>query len=139
MARYSHQACSAERIFRAYGMKHCIDGRIECLAITGLRPDESTRGMGRSSTSSCGFELGDSNLSKLTIVFATMQLTGPCVCSRLVMPIPLAMIRCLFEASKRSLECFSSASNVLAYLSLDSCFCRYSKSAWQQHDKILIR
>jgi hypothetical protein len=43
----------------------------------------------------CGFMSGDSNLSKLTIVFATLQLTGPSVCSRLVMPIPLGMIQCL--------------------------------------------
>jgi hypothetical protein len=47
------------------------------LHITGLRPDKSTRGSGRSSASPRGFESGDSNLSKLTDVFATMQLTGP--------------------------------------------------------------
>jgi hypothetical protein len=45
-----------------------------------------------------GFESGDSNLSKLTDVFATMQLTGPDVSLRLVMPIPLAIKLCIFEA-----------------------------------------
>jgi hypothetical protein len=95
------------RILRAYGMKYCIDGRIGCLAVTGLRPDKSTRGMGRSSASPRGFESGDSNMSKLTIVFATMELDGPRMCSRLVMPNPLAIIRYLFfEASKRPFECF---------------------------------
>jgi hypothetical protein len=58
------------------------------LNITGLRPDKSTRGSGRSSASPRGFKSGDSNLSKLTDVFATMQLTGPDVSLRLVMPIP---------------------------------------------------
>jgi hypothetical protein len=112
-----------------------LHGRIKCLTITGLRPDESTRGMGRSSASPRGFESGDSNMSKLTIVFAIMQLTGSCVCSRLVMPIPLAVIQYFFEAGKCSLECLNNASNALAYLSLDSCFCRNSRSAWQQHVK----
>jgi hypothetical protein len=91
MARYSHQARSAEKVFRAHGMKFCIDGCIECLTITGLRPDKSTRGTGQSGASPRGFESGDSNLSKLTIVFATMQLTGPSVCFKLVMPIPLTI------------------------------------------------
>jgi hypothetical protein len=66
--------------------------------ITGLWPDKSTRGLGRSGASPCGFESGDSNLSKLTIVFATMQLTGPGESSRLVMPIPLAINLCIFKA-----------------------------------------
>jgi hypothetical protein len=65
------------REFYAYGMKYCTDGCIGCLTITGLRPGKSKHGMGRSSASPCRFESGDSNLSKLTIVFATMQLTGP--------------------------------------------------------------
>jgi hypothetical protein len=43
---------------------------------TGLRPDKSIRGSGQSSASPHGFESGDSNLSKLTDVFAAMQLTG---------------------------------------------------------------
>jgi hypothetical protein len=68
------------------------------LNTTGLRPDKSTRGSGESSASPCGFELGDSNLSKLTDVFATMQLTGPDVSLRLVIPIPLATKLCVFEA-----------------------------------------
>jgi hypothetical protein len=79
------------RKFFVYGMKHCIDGRIEYLTTTGLRPDESIRGTGQSSASPCGFESGDSNLSKLTDVFAAKQLTGLDVSSRLVMPIPLAI------------------------------------------------
>jgi hypothetical protein len=58
------------------------------LHITGLRPDNTTRGSGRGSASPRGFESGDSNLSKLADVFATMQLTGPDVSLRLVMPIP---------------------------------------------------
>jgi hypothetical protein len=91
MARYSHQACSAKKIFHAYGMKYCFDGCIECLTITGLRPDESMRSMGQSSTNPCGFESRDFNLSKLTIVFMIMQLTRPSVYSRPVMPIPLAI------------------------------------------------
>jgi hypothetical protein len=74
--------------FHAYGMKYCTDGRIGCLEITGLRPGKSKRGMGRSSATPRGFEPGDSNLSKLTVVFATTQLTGPCLCSRQVMPNP---------------------------------------------------
>jgi hypothetical protein len=65
---------------------------------TGLRPDKSTRGSGRSSASPRGFKLGDSNLSKLTNIFATMQLTGPDVSLRLVMLIPLAIKLCIFEA-----------------------------------------
>jgi hypothetical protein len=65
---------------------------------TGLRPDKSTRGSGRGSASPRGFESGDSNLSKLTDVFVTMQLTGPDVSLRLVMPIPLARKLCVFEA-----------------------------------------
>jgi hypothetical protein len=68
------------------------------LHTTGLRPDKSTRGSGRSSASSRGFESGDSNLSKLTDVFVTMQLTGPDVSLRLVMLIPLATKLCVFEA-----------------------------------------
>jgi hypothetical protein len=68
------------------------------LRITGLRPDKSTRGSGQSSASPRGFESGDSNLSKLTNVFATMQLTRPDVSLRLVMPIPLAIKSCNFEA-----------------------------------------
>jgi hypothetical protein len=68
------------------------------LHTTGLRPDKSTRGSGQSSTSPRGFESGDSNLSKLTDVFVTMQLTGPDVRLRLVMPIPLATKLCIFEA-----------------------------------------
>jgi hypothetical protein len=49
--------------------------------ITGLRPNKSTRGSCRSSASPRGFESGDSNLSKLTDVFAAMQLTGTrCEC-----------------------------------------------------------
>jgi hypothetical protein len=68
------------------------------LHITGLRLDKSTRGSGRGSASPCGFKLGDSNLSMLTDVFATMQLTGPDVSLRLVMPIPLQTKLCLFEA-----------------------------------------
>jgi hypothetical protein len=68
------------------------------LHITGLRPDKSTRGSGLSSASPRGFESGDSNLSKLTNVFATMQLTGPDVSLRLVIPIPLATELCVFEA-----------------------------------------
>jgi hypothetical protein len=99
MARYSHQARSAERIFRAYGMKFCIESSAS--QITGLRPDKSTRGTGQSGASPCGFESGDSNLSKLTVVFTTMQLTGPGVSSRMVMPIPLAINLCIFEARKK--------------------------------------
>jgi hypothetical protein len=76
------------------------------LHITRLRPDKSAHGSGRSSASPCGFESGDSNLSKLTDVFATMltdvfatmQLTGPGTSSRLVKPIPLAINLCVFEA-----------------------------------------
>jgi hypothetical protein len=68
--------------------------------ITGLRPDKSRRGTGRSGASPREFESGDSNLSKLTVVFATMQLTGPGVSSRLVMPIPLAINLYVFEARK---------------------------------------
>jgi hypothetical protein len=68
------------------------------LHITGLRSDKSTRGSGRSSASPRGFESGDSNLSKLTDVFATMQLTGPDMSLRLVMPIPLSTKLCFFEA-----------------------------------------
>jgi hypothetical protein len=68
------------------------------LHITGLRPDKSTCGSGRSSASPRGFESGDSNLSKLTNVFATMQLTGPDMSLRLVMLIPLAIKSCIFEA-----------------------------------------
>jgi hypothetical protein len=64
------------------------------LHITGLRPDKSTRGSGGSSASPRGFELGDSNLSKLTDVFAAMQLTGPDMSLRLVMPILLAIKLC---------------------------------------------
>jgi hypothetical protein len=55
-------------------------------------------GSGRSSASPRGFESGDSNLSKLTNVFATMQLTGSDVSLRLVMPIPLSTKLCFFEA-----------------------------------------
>jgi hypothetical protein len=65
---------------------------------TGLRPNKSTHGSGRSGASPRGFESGDSNLSKLTDVFATMQLTGPDVSSILVKPIPLAINLCVFEA-----------------------------------------
>jgi hypothetical protein len=68
------------------------------LRTTGLRPDKSTRGSGRSSASPHGFESGDSNLSKLTDVFATMQLTGLNMSLRLVMPTPLATKLCVFEA-----------------------------------------
>jgi hypothetical protein len=68
------------------------------LHITGLRPDKSTRGSGRSSASPRRFESGDSNLSKLTDVFATMQLAGPDMSLRLVMLIPLATKLCFFEA-----------------------------------------
>jgi hypothetical protein len=68
------------------------------LHITGFRPDKSARGSGRSSTRPRGFESGDSNLSKLTDVFATMHLTGPDVSLRPVMPIPLATKLCVFEA-----------------------------------------
>jgi hypothetical protein len=84
--------------FCAYGMKFCIGGRIECLTITGLRLDKSTHGTGQSGASSRGFESGDSNLSKLIVVFATMQLTRPGLSSRPVMPIPLAINLCIFEA-----------------------------------------
>jgi hypothetical protein len=66
------------------------------LHITGLQPGKSTRGLGRRGTSPCGFESGDSNLSKLTDVFVTMQLTGLDVSSRPVMPIPLAIDLCIF-------------------------------------------
>jgi hypothetical protein len=69
------------------------------LHTTGLRPDKSTRGSGRSGASPRRFESEDSNLSKLTDVFATMQLTGPAVSSRLVMPIPLVINLCIFEAT----------------------------------------
>jgi hypothetical protein len=68
------------------------------LHITGLQPDNSTHGSGRGNASPRGFESGDSNLSKLTDVFVTMQLTGPDVSLRLVMPIPLAINLCVFEA-----------------------------------------
>jgi hypothetical protein len=68
------------------------------LHTTGLRPDKSIRGTGQSGASPRGFESGDSNLSKLTVVFATMQLTGPSVSSKPVMPIPLATNLCIFEA-----------------------------------------
>jgi hypothetical protein len=71
---------------------------LSALHITGLRPDKSTRGSGRGSASPRGFVSGDSNLSKLTDVFATMQLTGPDVSLRLVMPIPLQTKLGLFEA-----------------------------------------
>jgi hypothetical protein len=54
--------------FCAYDMKYCTDGCIRCLVITGLRPNKSIRGMGRSNDSPRSFESGDSNLSKLTIV-----------------------------------------------------------------------
>jgi hypothetical protein len=64
-------------------MKSCLDGRIECL-----------------SASPRGFESGDSNLSKLTDVFAAMQLTGPGVSLRLVMPIPLATKLSIFKTRK---------------------------------------
>jgi hypothetical protein len=67
------------------------------LHITGLRPDKSIRGSGRSSARLRGFESGDSNLSKLTDVFETMQLTRADVILRLVMPIPLATKLCIFE------------------------------------------
>jgi hypothetical protein len=88
----------------AYGMNFCIDRRIECLTTTALRPDKSMSGTGRSGASPHGFELGDSNLSKLTVVFVTMQLTGPDVSSRLVMPIPLAINICIFKAIKSLFE-----------------------------------
>jgi hypothetical protein len=68
------------------------------LLTTGLWPYKSTRGSGRSNASPRGFKLGDSNLSKLTDVFATMQLTGPDVSLRLVMLIPLAIKLCVFDA-----------------------------------------
>jgi hypothetical protein len=68
------------------------------LHYTGLRPDKSTRGSGRSSAGPRGFNSRDSSLSKLTDVFATMQLTGPDVSLRLVMPIPLTTKLCVFEA-----------------------------------------
>jgi hypothetical protein len=68
------------------------------LHITGFRPDKSTRGSGRSNVIPHRFESGNSNLSKLTDVFATIQLTGPDVSLRLVMPIPLAIKLCIFEA-----------------------------------------
>jgi hypothetical protein len=64
---------------------------LSALHTTGLRPDKSTHGSGQSNASPRGFESGDSNLSKLTNVFATIQLTGPDVSVRLVMPIPLAI------------------------------------------------
>jgi hypothetical protein len=63
-----------------------------------LRPDKSTRGSGRSGASPRGFDSGDSNRSKLTDVFVTMQLTGPDMSSRLVKPIPIAINLCVFEA-----------------------------------------
>jgi hypothetical protein len=85
-------------------MKFCIDGCIECLTITGLQPNKSTRSTGRSGASPRGFESGDSNMSKLTVVFATMQLTRPDVSSRLFMPIPLAINICIFEARKSLFE-----------------------------------
>jgi hypothetical protein len=72
------------------------------LHITGLRPDKSTRDSGRGSASPCRFESGDSNLSKLTDVFATMQLTGPDMSLRLVMPIPLSTKLCFFKAQNES-------------------------------------
>jgi hypothetical protein len=75
------------------------------LHITGLRPDMSTRGSGRGSASPRGFESGDSNLSKLTDIFATMQLSGPDVSLRLVMPIPLSTKLSFFEARN---ECYSN-------------------------------
>jgi hypothetical protein len=68
------------------------------LHITGLRPNKSTHSSGQSSASPRGFESGDSNLSKLTDVFANMQLTRPDVSLRLVMSIPLAIKLCIFEA-----------------------------------------
>jgi hypothetical protein len=68
------------------------------LHTTGIQPDKSTHGSGRSNASPRGFESGDLNLSRLTNVFATMQLTRPDVSPRLVMPIPLAMNICVFEA-----------------------------------------
>jgi hypothetical protein len=100
MARYSYQARSAEKIFiptvcslasmDASSASHC----------TGLRPDKSIRGSGRSSASPRGFESGNSNPSKLTDVFAAMQLTGPSVSLGPVMPIPLATKLSIFEARK---------------------------------------
>jgi hypothetical protein len=45
-----------------------------------------------------------------------MQLTRHCVWSRLVMPIPLAIILWLFKACKCLLECLNTAINTLAYL-----------------------
>jgi hypothetical protein len=75
------------------------------LHITGLRPDKSTRDSGRGSANPCGFESGDSNLSKLIDVFATMQLAGPDMNLRLVMPIPLSTKLCFFEARN---ECYSN-------------------------------
>jgi hypothetical protein len=71
---------------------------LSALHSTGLRSDKSTRGSGRSGASPRGFESGDSNLSKLTDVFATVQLTGLGVSSRLVKPIPLEINMCVFEA-----------------------------------------
>jgi hypothetical protein len=65
---------------------------------TGLRPDKTTHVSGRSNASLREFESGDSNLSKLTDIFVTMQLTGPDVSLRLVMPIPLAINLGIFEA-----------------------------------------
>jgi hypothetical protein len=65
---------------------------------TGLWPDKSTHSSGRSNASPHGFKSGDSNLSKLTDVFATMQLTRPDVSLRLVMLISLPINLCIFEA-----------------------------------------
>jgi hypothetical protein len=98
MARYLYQARSTEKISIPTVRSLASMDTSSALHTTGLRPDKSTRGSGRSSTSPRGFESGDSNLSKLTDVFATMQLTGPGVSLRLVMPIPLATKSCVFEA-----------------------------------------
>jgi hypothetical protein len=47
----------------------CTDGRIGCLTLNWASTQWVQRGSGRGSASPCGFESGDSNLSKLTECF----------------------------------------------------------------------
>jgi hypothetical protein len=75
MARYSYQACSTEKFSIPTVWSFASMDASNASYWTGLRPDKSIRGSGQSSANPRGFESGDSNLSKLTDVFAAMQLT----------------------------------------------------------------
>jgi hypothetical protein len=109
------------RKFPCYSMKKCIDGRIECLTITVLRPSKYQHSIGRSNTSPRGFESGDSNLNKLADVFATMQLTGPLRVFQAGYADPHSNhSMSFFEASKLPFEYLYSASKALACLSFVS-------------------